>query len=108
MATTWTEEGAVSGIVVLDLALLVVVIVVVIAQIGIRRTARACRSAARATGLVLPSPREALDDRERLEASLAARLVAGELSSETYRRRMAELAAVEATQRPLTGPPTQS
>jgi hypothetical protein len=98
----------VSGIVVLDLALLVVVIVVVIAQIGVRRTARACRSAARATGLVLPSPREALDDRERLESSLAARLVAGEIDGETYRRRMGELAALEATQRRLITPPTQS
>ena len=40
-----------SSIVVLDLVLLVVVVVVVIGQVGVRRTARACRVVARATGL---------------------------------------------------------
>lgn len=97
-----------SGIVVLDLALAVVVVVVVVAQFGLRRTARACRAAARASGLVLPSPREALDDRERLEAALAARLVKGELTSEAYHRRMAQLALADATHRPLTVPGPRS
>jgi hypothetical protein len=94
----------VSSIVVLDLVLLVVVVVVVIGQVGVRRTARACRVVARATGLPVPAPRQSLDDRERIEGTLAARLVAGDVSSAAYRQRMAELAAADEASRPLSVP----
>ena len=69
------------SIVVLDLVLLVVVVVVVIGQIGLRRTARACRSSRAPPACPCRRPRQSLDDRERIEGSLAARLVAGEVSS---------------------------
>lgn len=93
-----------TGIVVLDLVLLVVVIVVVIGHIGFRRTARAVRRAAVAGGLVLPSPRESLDDVERVEGRIAAGVVAGQVSGQAYQRRMAELAAADEVRRPLAVP----
>jgi hypothetical protein len=93
-----------TGIVVLDLVLLVVLVVAVVGQIGFRRTARACRRAAAASGLLVPPPRESLDDVERVESSIAARVVAGDLTGEAYRRRMAELAAADDVRRPMNVP----
>ncbi len=91
------------AIVVLDLVLFLIVVVAVLGQIGYRRTARACRRAAAAARLV-PAPRQSMDDVERVESSIAAGVVTGQLTGEAYRQRMAELAAADEVRRPLSVP----
>ncbi|HVM63539.1 MAG TPA: hypothetical protein VMU14_01670 [Acidimicrobiales bacterium] len=92
------------GIVALDLALAVVVIAVMVAEIGLGRLGRTCRRLMRRHRVPHPRAGGVEHVREELEAMLAAQVVAGRLSREAYRRRMAELAAADDVRRRLDVP----
>jgi hypothetical protein len=80
-----------SAIVVLDLVLLVVVLVVVLGQVGFRRSRDLALIAVQRGG-------------ERAEAALAEHILTGRLRGTAYQQRMAEIAAADHLRHPLTVP----